>query len=81
MHEAGDNLPYPTGCAGCGDFMDHEAPGHPRYCSAECAEARGAAQPRAVPKVRTIAQIARKKRKAAAYKARRKAAKPPHGRG
>lgn len=42
MGEAADMLLNGLLCECCGELIDGEEPGFPRYCSAECVEARGA---------------------------------------
>jgi hypothetical protein len=41
MGEIADMMLDGTLCECCGAFIDDDAPGHPRYCSKECAKARG----------------------------------------
>jgi hypothetical protein len=41
MGEIADSLLDGTMCEGCGEFLDGESPGYPRYCSKQCASDRG----------------------------------------
>lgn len=42
MGDIADSMLDGTFCEGCGVFLDGDDPGHPRYCSVECADDRGA---------------------------------------
>lgn len=42
MGEIADSMIYGEACEMCGIPLPGEAPGHPRYCSEECAFDRGA---------------------------------------
>ena len=42
MGEIADSMINGEFCEMCGVFLDGESPGYPRYCSAECADDRGA---------------------------------------
>lgn len=41
MGEIAEMMLDGTMCEGCGEFLDGESPGYPRYCSKQCAEDRG----------------------------------------
>lgn len=42
MGEIADSMINGEFCEMCGVFLDGESPGFPRYCSSDCAQARGA---------------------------------------
>ena len=42
MGEIAEMMLDGTMCEGCGEFLDGEGAGYPRYCSPQCARDRGA---------------------------------------
>ncbi len=42
MGEIAEMMLEGTLCEACGVYIEGESPGHPRYCSPQCAEDRGA---------------------------------------
>jgi hypothetical protein len=46
MGEIADMMLDGTLCEGCGEYIDDEVPGYPRYCSAKCAGDRGVIPPK-----------------------------------
>lgn len=42
MGDIADMMLDGTLCEACGSYIDTEEPGHPRYCSPQCAADRGA---------------------------------------
>ena len=49
MGEIADSMISGEVCEMCGMFLDGDAPGFPRYCSAACADDRGADHSQVVP--------------------------------
>ena len=49
MGELADAMISGEDCEMCGTFLGGDAPGYPRYCSLDCAQARGAGIDQVVP--------------------------------